>query len=180
MQQYIALLRGINVSGYNIIKMEALRAMLAGLGFTGVKTYIQSGNIVFEAPPSTTLDLERQIHNGIQQSFQLDIPVMVIPAREFIDILEQNPLASEEDFDISAAHITVLAHEPVDFIDPMKIFQHRAEDEVFIQMGRTIYLYFPSGYGKTKLSNKLFEQVYKIPATTRNWKTCLAIKDMLA
>ena len=171
MQTYIAILRGINVSGNRMIKMDALRQMFSDMGFTGVKSYIQSGNIIFQSKNGNDTKLEQKIAEEILSRFGFDVPVIVLTRDELKIIIEQNPYLSDNTKENSHLHVTFLAEKPLQpLVDKLN------EDEIltddFKTGERAIYLYCPNGYSKTKLSNSLIENRLKVVATTRNWKTC--------
>lgn len=170
MTTYIAILRGINVSGHKPIKMEALRVSCEELGFKKVKTYIQSGNIVFQFKKIKPSELESILASKIKVSFGFDVPVIVKEAEEVYTVLKTNPFLTKRKEDITKLHVTFLNQEPdKSLIDKIKVGQY-ASDE-FIVIGKTIYLFCPNGYGNTKLNNSFFENKLKVIATTRNWKT---------
>jgi uncharacterized protein (DUF1697 family) len=166
----VAILRGINVSGKNMIKMPALAHTFTNMGFTNVRTYIQSGNVIFETGAEIGPELEAQICDGIKKDFGFDVPVLVIEARVLKQIQEENPYMERGNIDITKLHITFLADEPhaarFSEIDAEKYLP----DE-FILKGKALYLYCPTGYGNTKLNNNFFENKLKVRATTRNWNT---------
>ncbi len=170
MTTYISILRGINVSGHKMIKMDALRQMYAELNFKNIQTYIQSGNVIFQGKKSKTQDLEKKIVSKISDNFGFDVPVLVREQIEVKEILENNPFVNKRNEDISHLHVTFLSSEPLkDNIDKIQSGQY-ATDE-FILTGKIIYLFCPNGYGNTKLINSFFENKLKVVATTRNWKT---------
>ncbi len=177
MKRYLAVLRGINVSGQKIIKMEALRTAMEALGFQNIKTYIQSGNLVFENPESDTETLEKAIHQQILTHFGFEVPVLVLEKAEMDKILTENPYFSD-DKDPKQLHVTLLkaeaAAEKVAQLNPDAYLP-----DTFSITGKTIYLYTPGGYGNTKLSNTFFENKLKTPATTRNWKTMQELHKMI-
>lgn len=170
MKTYISLLRGINVSGKNIIKMNALCAMFESLKFLNVKTYIQSGNIVFMYKETTTHDLEKKISAQIKKEFGFEVPVMVKESEELNAIFTQNPFINKRDEDIAKLHVTFLSQEP-NKITIDKIMEGNYADDEFMINGKVVYLFCPNGYGNTKLTNTFFENKFKATATTRNWKT---------
>lgn len=170
MQTYISMLRGINVSGRNMIKMDALRNMYESLNFKNVKTYIQSGNVVFKTKTTKPQDLENKIAKQIKKEFGFDIPVMVKETAELTTVFNQNPFLLKQKKDITKLHVTFLSDEPQKAsIDMIKEGQY-AEDEFKIN-DKVVYLFCPNGYGNTKLTNTFFENKLKVIATTRNWKT---------
>ncbi|MCD6017144.1 MAG: hypothetical protein K0S53_265 [Bacteroidetes bacterium] len=170
MKTYIAILRGINVSGHKPVKMEALRNLCEELGLKNTKTYIQSGNIVFQSKNTKLSDLESTLSKKIEATFGFDVPVMVKKAEEIQYILKNNPFLTKRKEDITKLHVTFLNQEPdKTSIDTIKEGQY-ASDEFMIK-DKAIYLFCPNGYGNTKLSNTFFENKLKVMATTRNWKT---------
>lgn len=167
MKTYISLLRGINVSGKNLIKMEVLRQIYTDLGCKKVLTYVQSGNVVFLHPEVNPKDLEKKISDSIYSKSGLKMPVMVFTLDEWVMFIKNNPL---HDNNPSFLHITFLSEE-VKSIDIEVIKDKREEGEEVSFVGRCFYLYCPFGYGNTKLTNNFIESKCKVSATTRNWKT---------
>lgn len=169
MQTYISLLRGINVSGHKIIKMDALRKMYEELQLQQVQTYIQSGNVIFQSNQTDTKLLEKEITHKIKEVFAFEVAVLVKEFAEMQEILHQNPFLPQRNEDIKNVYVTLLSQLPTQAnID--KINGQFEEDE-FVILDKIIYLYFPNGYGKTKLTNNFFENKLKVAATTRNWNT---------
>ncbi len=170
MKIYIAILRGINVSGHKMIKMETFREMLEGLDFKNVKTYIQSGNAVFQAKETETGKLEKKIVKKIQEEFGFEVPVMVKKLDEIKAVLKSNPFINKRKEDLSRLHVTFLNGEPAkETVDKIKEGNYGSDE--FIFSGKNVYLFCPNGYGNTKLNNNFFENKLKLVATTRNWKT---------
>lgn len=168
MNTYIAILRGINVSGQKKILMKELVHHLESLGFTNVRTYIQSGNVIFESEQEEKLQL--LIENKIKAVYSFDVPVQVHEAEYFVHVLENNPFLVNNDVDEKFLHVTFLGDAPdsqlADVLEELKF----GSDE-FVINEREVYLYCPNGYGKTKLTNTFFERKLKVSTTTRNWKT---------
>ena len=170
MKTYIAILRGINVSGHKMIKMEALRAMFETLKFKNTKTYIQSGNVVFQSKETNVDKIRSMIVKKIEEEFGFKVPVIIKGLDEIKTVLINNPFINKRKEDNTKLHVTFLSGEP----DPQAITAIKGEQyaaDEFILSGRNIYLYCPGGYGNTKLSNNFFENKLKVVATTRNWKT---------
>lgn len=170
MNTYISILRGINVSGQKLIKMDALKKMYQILGLENIQTYIQSGNVIFQHASSETKDLETMISKQIEVEFGFDVPVMVLSIEHLSKIVSDNPYTSDHTKDISHLHVTFLS-SPVQSVDLKSIKEKQAEGEDFTITEHAIYLYCPHGYGKTKLTNNFFENKLKVSTTTRNWKT---------
>lgn len=170
MTTYISLLRGINVSGQKVIKMEALRTEYEALGFSQVKTYIQSGNVIFQSENENSLDLAQKIAKMILQKWGFEVPIMVKTIAEWQSVLQENPFILERNEDKSKLHVTFLSEVP-DTEKWAKIEAGQYGEDEYILREKTIYLFCPNGYGNTKLTNTLFENKLKCLATTRNWNT---------
>ncbi len=170
METYISILRGINVSGQKLIKMEKLREAYSDLGFADVNSYIQSGNVIFKTGPTDSRALEERIRNRISKVFGFEVPVLVKEMKEVETVIFNNPFIKDKNKDIGFLHITFLSESPhQDDLD--KLSTHNYTPDEFILIEKEVYLYCPNGYGKTKLNNNFFESKLKVNATTRNWKT---------
>ncbi|MGE0019226.1 MAG: DUF1697 domain-containing protein [Draconibacterium sp.] len=178
MNTYIAILRGINVSGTKPIKMEELRLTFQKLGFENIATYIQSGNVVFNAAETSTSELAAKIAEAIKTDFGFDVPVIVLSCEELNETVENNPLNTGTK-DEAFLHVTFLAEKPAAFNFSEIEAKKQGEEEIVISE-KAVYLFCPHGYGKTKLTNTFFESKLKVAATTRNWKTCGELLRMTA
>jgi uncharacterized protein (DUF1697 family) len=174
MEKFISILRGINVSGHRLINMKALQELYKNLGFTDIKTYIQSGNVVFQSKLSSPGSLEKQISQEILKVFGFEVPVLVIQRNDLMNISANNPFIQKGVQDITKLHVTFLSGEPEPGLTGKIDKEQYSPDEFEIQ-GKAVYLFCPGGYGNTKLSNTFFEKKLKLPATTRNWKTILEL-----
>jgi uncharacterized protein (DUF1697 family) len=169
MRTYIAFLRGINVSGKNMIKMPKLLALFENLGLKKIRTYIQSGNVIFQTSQRDLKTIENEIHDEIFHVFGYNVPVLIIDAEELKKIYENNPFLRRTEIDIDKLHVTLLNDSPSNE-NIAKLNAVRFDDE-FLVSGKVIYLCCQNGYGRTKLNNTFFEQKIKLTATTRNWKS---------
>ncbi len=176
--KYIALLRGINVSGHNLIKMTALKSLLEGIGLQQVQTYIQSGNVVFFSRVNNSRELEAMIVVGIQKEFQLEVPVLVLTEESLQQIIEENPFQHQPDFKVEKMYITYLSDKP-QHGNEEKILSKKQESESLHFTDNAIYFYFESKYSDTKLTNTFLEKTLQVQATTRNWKTTLTLAEMM-
>lgn len=177
MATYVALLRGINVSGKNSIRMPALEESFAGLGFADVRTYLQSGNVVFRAGQSDEGALAATIHARIAEDFGHAVPVLVMSAKELGLIADSNPLWPKSGGDEKLFHCTFL-FQPVSARCFQALKLPAADGERAVLVGKVILLHCPHGYGRTKLNNNFFERALGVPASTRNWRTVLALQEL--
>jgi len=175
MNAYVALLRGINVSGQNAIRMPELQDSFSGLGFADVQTYLQSGNVVFRAGKSDEVELAAVIAARVTQDFGHVVPVLVISAKELDQVANSNPLWPKAGGNEKLFHSTFLS-QPVSpgSFEALKL--PAAVGERAVLVGRAVLLHCPHGYGKTKLNNSYFERALGVSATTRNWRTVLALQ----
>ena len=178
MATFISILRGINVSGQKKILMANLKNLYENLGFGNVRTYIQSGNVVFDHGGKLAIqELVTQIEAGISKKYKFEVPVQVFSTAQMIDTLKNNPFLIEEGIDITKLHVTFLAATPSnENLGKLSIPDYSPDK--YIINGHNIYLFCPNGYGRTKLSNTYIERKLKSPATTRNWKTINTLVEM--
>lgn len=170
MQTYISVLRGINVSGHRVIKMDALKKSYADLGFTNIITYIQSGNAIFRFKNSEPHKIEKMIKNKISDEYGFDVPVIVKEAGVFKKVLRNNPFLNNNNVELSMLHVTFLSAKPAKSeVNRINEFDYSPDE--FIICDDVIYLSIPGGYGNTKLNNNFFENNLNVKATNRNWKT---------
>lgn len=170
MTTYISILRGINVSGQKLIKMDALRKSYENLGFCNVTTYLQSGNVIFSANNAKPNELAQTITRQIERDFGFDVPVIVLTIDNLKQIIDNNPFLKDSDKDTTFLHVTFLSSKPQKF-DFKTIEEKKLSGEEISFADNAVYLYCPNGYGKTKLNNSFLENKLKVGATTRNWKT---------
>ena len=174
---YVALLRGINLGGHKIVKMDQLRKAFGDLGLGEVKTYIQSGNVVFNAPARDGASLAKKIEEKIVREFGFPVPVLVKTAVEVGEVLRNNPLVREKGIDLSKLHVTFLASTPEKSVLKTLDGIEAAEDR-FCCLGQAVYLYCPNGYHTTKFGNNVLEKMLKVGTTTRNWRTVNQLYQM--
>ncbi|TJY41118.1 DUF1697 domain-containing protein [Cohnella pontilimi] len=177
MAMCVALLRGINVSGKNMIKMAELKQLFESMGFGGVQTYINSGNVIFESA-SDEASMQREIEAGIESKFGLTIPVILRTSEELERIMEECPYKSEVAPDGKNVNVGLLRQAPPpEAID--RLAPYKGPDDYQV-IGREIHLLFRQGQADSKLGNNL--QKLGVPVTVRNWNTmnklCALAKDM--
>ena len=167
METLIAILRGINVSGHRKLPMSDLRKLLEGMKCANVRTYIQSGNAVFEHAGKDPIALAKEIEQRIKKQFGFDVPVIMRSVKEMKQVLAANPYLKDKKIDIGKLHVTFLADAPNNSVIP----DGNYAPDSFILARKEIYLHCPGGYGNTKLNNTFFENKLKAICTTRNWRT---------
>lgn len=179
MTTYIAFLRGINVSGHNKIKMIELKQLFIDIGFSEITTYIQSGNVVFKTTEKNTSKIAQSIINAIQQQFGYSIKVLILTKIALSQIYNSNPfIERNNEIDISKLCVTLLDNIPTpEGVNLLEGINTNTTDE-FLVKDKTVYLNCPNGFGKTKLTNNLFERKLKVNATTRNWKTITKLIEL--
>jgi uncharacterized protein (DUF1697 family) len=171
------MIRGINVAGSRPLKMERLRGILEDLGYRGVRTYLQSGNAVFEA---ANADADRHgdaIERRIMRDCGYDVAVAVRSSGAMTQALNANPLLGRAKVDPKFLHATFLVR-PEGRPSLAGIDLPLAKGEEAVIAGGIVYLYCPLGYGNTKIHNAFFERKLSARATTRNWQTVTALEVM--
>jgi uncharacterized protein (DUF1697 family) len=173
---YIALLRGINVSGRNMIAMPELRSLCAHLGWVDVQSYIQSGNLVFKAnsaPPK----LEEALEDAITQYFGLTIPIIVRAATAWPAYVQGNPFPDASQSAPNAVLLALAKAPPKE--DAVEKLRERATNgERIIQVDDALWLHFGAGVAKSKLSPAVLDRLVGSPVTARNWRTVLKLHEM--
>ncbi|WP_413532088.1 DUF1697 domain-containing protein [Empedobacter brevis] len=177
MNTFIAILRGINVSGKKIIKMDVLTKLLEELQLENVTTYMQSGNVVFSTNLNNTKEIGDLIHDKIVESLAFEVPILILTIEKLQKIIDNNPFTKDLEIDKEFLHYTFLANKPLE-IDLEKVEKSKTEEEQYFITDDVVYLYCPSGYGKTKLNNNFFENLLNVSATTRNQNTTTALLQL--
>ncbi|PSH68519.1 hypothetical protein CU102_12145 [Phyllobacterium brassicacearum] len=176
MTTYIVLFRGINVGGNKVVKMETLRTVLNKAGFTDVKTYIQSGNLVLTSN-QTARRVGESISALFPTTFGFESRVSVRNIDEWNCMIAKNPYPGASD-NPKSLHAVILDGDPTE--SALADFAGKAsESESFTLRNRVLYLYTPDGFGTSKLALAL-DKVLKVPLTARNWRTVLTIQKMAA
>ena len=173
----VALLRGINVGGKNKLPMADLAAMFREAGCDDVRTYIQSGNVVFRAGPALAGDIPSLISASIMDQFGYRIPVVTRTASEFQEIVQANPFA-ETGTEANKLLVMFLADLPdrahVEALDP-----NRSPGDEFAVLGREVFLHYPNGVARSKLTNAYFDSSLSTTSTSRNWRTVGKLFEMV-
>ena len=173
---HVALLRGINVAGKNILPMKDLAQMFANTGCSNVRTYIQSGNVIFDTRASAP-KIAAAITTEIEKRYGYRVPLVLRTSEQLIKTILGNPFlkagANEK-----ALHVYFLAHSPnaaaIAALDPA-----RSTPDAFHVIGQEIYLNLPNGMGRSKLTNAYFDSKLSTTFTARNWATILKLAEMM-
>jgi uncharacterized protein (DUF1697 family) len=172
---YVALLRGINLGGRQL-PMKDLVAMFERAGCTNVRSYIQSGNVVFIAAEKVAMGLSAVIEKAIRTRFKYDAPVVLRSAAELATVARKNPYLAAG-AEPKSLYVAFLASAPpsasVAGLDPK-----RSPPDEFVVKGRDVYLRLPNGAGKSKLTNAYFDSKLGTTSTIRNWATVQRLLEM--
>jgi uncharacterized protein (DUF1697 family) len=173
---YVALLRGINLAGKNKVPMKDLRSLCKDLGHEDVRTYVQSGNVIF-ASRSSASKIAADMENAISETFGIKPSVLLRTRRELERIAERHPFASSG---VAPAYLHVMflddkpSSKAIKSLDP-----DRSPPDEFVVDGKEIYLLFPKGSGRSKLTIDYFERTLGTRATARNWNTVVKVLQMM-
>jgi uncharacterized protein (DUF1697 family) len=167
---YIALLRGINVNGQKIIKMDDLKSIFESMEFHRVTTYIQSGNVIFEAGEEKTSLIRSNIESRLKEVLGYEVTVIVRTVHEMEEIIKLNPYDESKLLEDEKLYLSFLSEEPtVKAIEDIMLLKNEIDD--FQILNREFYILCRKGYGKSLYSNNFVEKKLKVAATTRNWQT---------
>lgn len=176
MTKYIALLRGINVSGQKKIPMAVLREILVEVGLKHVQTYIQSGNVIFQSTEVEKQVLASKIYEMIKSHFGFEVPILVLKPEELQQIFDHCPFSQEK----KENSYFMMLFTKVDGALAEEISNIAYPNEEFLITEKAVYFYCSLGYGRAKLNNNFFERKLKITATARNYKTMVKLLSLLA
>ncbi|HEY7833418.1 MAG TPA: DUF1697 domain-containing protein [Ktedonobacterales bacterium] len=174
---HLALLRGINVGGKNLLPMTALRALFLAAGCRDARTYIQSGNVLFTADEATAAALPGAIAERIAAEFGLRVPVVVRTAAQVGEVIRDNPYLAAG-ADPATLHVYFLAGTP-DAARVARLDPDRSPPDRFAVRGQEVYLHLPAGMARTKLTNAYFDTQLATVSTARNWRTVTTLYDMM-
>ncbi len=173
---HVALLRGINVSGKNPLPMKELVRIFEAADCENVRSYIQSGNVIFDAPGGASKICD-SVSAAIEKSFGYRIPVILRTASQLRNIIGANPFL-KPGVDLKWLHVYFLAQAPgshaIAGLDPA-----RSAPDAFHVLGQDIYLHLPNGMGRSKLTNAYFDSKLATLSTARNWATVLKLAEMM-
>ena len=173
---YVALLRGINVGGKNKLPMQSLAEIFTSVGCGAVQTYVQSGNVVFQAGHTLARRIPDLIAEEISRRLGLQVPVVVRNAAELYAVVLENPFL-HAGADPATLHVAFLAAVP----DPARLTSlepERSPPDEFLVQGRDIYLRLPNGVARTRFTNAYFDARLATTCTLRNWNTVRKLVEL--
>ena len=174
---HLALLRGINVSGHNMMKMDALKSMLEKAGFQNVETYIQSGNVFVDTDEENAASVGFKIKQEIFKAFGHEVPVVVVNQDDLENCFKNNPFLKEKDVDLKKLYVAFISNTlKSESINDLKISQFKPDEAVID--GNKIYIKYAVGAGKTRLDQKYIEKKLNLTVTIRNWNTVTKLLNM--
>ena len=176
MLAHVALLRGINVGGRNKLAMKDLVSMFSDAGCGRVRTYIQSGNVLFDAAPGLARRIGSVIQESIRERCSLNIPVITRSVDEFAAVVENNPFA-EAETDMKLLSVGFLAQRPTAARIAALDLQRSPPDEL-VACGCELYMRFPNGVARTRFTSAYLDSTLGTICTVRNWRTTLKLLEM--
>ncbi len=178
MPRYVALLRAVNVGGKRSVKMSDLRDLYTACGMYDVVTYIQSGNIIFSSESLDAMALQTELEVAFASRFGFASDTVVRNATEIAAIIARNPFADQPDRASEWLVVLFLADQPSPTAE-VDLRQSYAGPETYSVIGKEVFLYYPNGIGRSKLTNVLLERMLRTRGTVRNWNTVLKLAAML-
>ena len=176
-ETHVALLRGINVGGKNRLRMADLVDVFEEVGCTEVRTYIQSGNVIFVADKSLARRVAAEVASRLDGEHGLEVPVITRTAAELERVLVDNPYLAG-DTDEAHLHVAFLSARPAQS-RIAKLDPERSPPDTFEVVGREIYLHCPKGVARSKLTNAWFDSGLATTSTMRNWKTVRKLVELV-
>jgi uncharacterized protein (DUF1697 family) len=175
--KYVALLRGINVGGKHILPMKQLAEIFADAECGDVRTYIQSGNVIFQAPRTGAEGLSERVARAIQESFGFPVPVILRSSAQLAEVVRSNPFLRAGEAE-KTLYIYFLADRPA--ASAVKgLDSERFLPDAYKVIDQHIYLHLPNGMGRSKLTNAYFDSKLSTVSTARNWATVLKLSAMV-
>ncbi|WP_299114441.1 DUF1697 domain-containing protein [uncultured Winogradskyella sp.] len=174
MRTYIALLRGINVGGHKKVPMAELRALLTTSGLENVKTYIQTGNVIFQSLSNDTKILESEIKQSILDHFGFEVSVLVRTRTQLKKIFDDCPFPEAKKVNSYFAILSVYPKE--DLIK--EAYEKSYDNEEYQIINDCLYFYCANGYGNAKFNLNFFERKLNVSATSRNYKTMVKLLSL--
>ena len=173
----ISMLRGVNLGGHNKIKMDALWALYESLGLRDPQTYVQSGNVVFRTDKRDLVALATRIEEAIERSFGFRPAVILRTSSELREVIARNPFAKRRGIEPSKLLVTFLASAP-NAESRDKVLRLNTDPEELRMGGREVYIYFPNGMARPKISWVAIEKMLRTSGTGRNWNSVTRLLEL--
>ena len=173
----ICLLRGVNIGSHHKIKMEDLRTICTGLKLSGTKTHLQSGNAVFRCDERDLAALADKIESCIERKYGFRPEVLLRTIPEMREIIARNPFARRKGIEPSKLVVVFLEDEPSSDARQALLRMDIAPEELHV-IGRQLYIYFPNGQARPKISWPQVAKILKTPTTARNWNTVTKLLEL--
>jgi uncharacterized protein (DUF1697 family) len=176
MSVLISMLRGVNVGGHHLIRMDVLKALCESLGMRSVQTYVQSGNVIFATNERDLDQLAVAIEDAIEQRCGFRCAVILRTVGEMRDVIRRNPFATRQGVDPRKLAVIFLAEDPGQEARD-KVLAMKIEPEELRMEAREYYIYFPLGMGQSKAPAAI-ARALKVPGTGRNWNSVTKMLEM--
>lgn len=177
LMKYAALLRGINVGGNKIIKMDVLRGLCESLGLRGAQTLLQSGNVVFRSEEKNREKLARRIEGGIEKKFGFAARVVVRSSTDLRRVIANNPFKAAKTPNLSSFLVMFLDGRPTAQAFAELRSAYKGAEEMHLA-GEELYIYYTNSVGKSKLTNDLIQRKLQVTGTARNWNTVQKLLEL--
>lgn len=170
MPVWICLLRGVNLGPHNRIKMDALCRLCESLKLERPRTYVQSGNVIFRTGEKNATLLATRIQTAIEKAFGFRPDVVLRTIGEMRDTISSNPFAGRKNIEPGKLLVTFLTAEPSKEATRSIAGLRGYREELHLK-GRTLYIYFPDGVGRSKLPWSKVDKLVGVAGTARNWNS---------
>ncbi|MCX6241352.1 MAG: DUF1697 domain-containing protein [Bacteroidetes bacterium] len=170
LNRYVAFLRGVNVGGKKVIKMEELNRIFIGAGYTGIKTLIQSGNVLFNANTNNHATLKSELENILRKELGYKVEVFLLPFNDVIDIFNSDPFRKVNKDEKKKFYISLFSGNPGKQAE-LPVFSEKGDLEVLKIKKNRAFILSREIDGKFGFPNAFIEDITGSAATTRNWNT---------
>ena len=177
MPVFICMLRGVNVGGHNMIKMDALKALCVPLKFKDAQTYVQSGNLIFRTEEKDQAKIAKRLQDAIEKKFKFRPDVILRTAAEIRDVIKKNPFAKRNGIEPNRLLVTFLSGDPGKEAREKALAIDTSPEEMHL-IGREAYIYFPNGQGRSKFPWPAIERALGTSWTGRNWNSVTKMLEM--
>jgi len=175
---YVALLRAVNLGSTRRVPMATLRETLTDAGYEDVRTHLQSGNVLLSSPTRSAASLGKALKRMIEDAFGIHVDVAVRSGRQITSVARSHPFGTAR-VDAAKLHVAFLTAKPT-AAAAKKLRDLDFGREQFVLRGTEIYLHYPNGLGRSKMTPAIFERTLRIPATVRTWRVVNRLAELAA